>query len=78
MDITLTLSPITSLDVQFDTPSPLPPILGHPIPWNLLKAHGDSMVCVASTIICASVCGSCKAIRLLYRDDKMDVRKAVE
>ncbi|GJX83749.1 hypothetical protein Tco_0333230 [Tanacetum coccineum] len=45
MDITLTLSPITSLDVQFDTPSPLPPILGHPIPWNLLEAHGDSCLC---------------------------------
>ncbi|GJS34928.1 hypothetical protein Tco_0533310 [Tanacetum coccineum] len=27
MDITLTLSPITPLDVQFDTPSPSPPIL---------------------------------------------------
>ncbi|GJT77477.1 hypothetical protein Tco_1044202 [Tanacetum coccineum] len=26
MDNTLTLSPITSLDVQFDTPSPSPPI----------------------------------------------------
>ncbi|GKE46666.1 hypothetical protein Tco_1477924 [Tanacetum coccineum] len=36
MDITLTLSPITLLDVQFDTPSPSPPIFGHPIPWNLL------------------------------------------
>ncbi|GJU17198.1 hypothetical protein Tco_1145164 [Tanacetum coccineum] len=32
MDITLTFSPITSLDVQFDTPSPSPPIFGHPIP----------------------------------------------
>ncbi|GJX95179.1 hypothetical protein Tco_0349765 [Tanacetum coccineum] len=32
MDITLTLSPITLLDVQFDTPSPSPPIIGHPIP----------------------------------------------
>ncbi|GKD00958.1 hypothetical protein Tco_1171232 [Tanacetum coccineum] len=32
MDITLTLSPITPLDVQFDTPSPSPPIIGHPIP----------------------------------------------
>ncbi|GJT25672.1 hypothetical protein Tco_0895609 [Tanacetum coccineum] len=42
MDITLTLSPITPLDVQFDTPSPSPPIVGHPIPWNLLEAHGDS------------------------------------
>ncbi|GJS01435.1 hypothetical protein Tco_0317943 [Tanacetum coccineum] len=40
MDITLTLSPITPLDVQFDTPSPSPPIIGHPIPWNLLEAHG--------------------------------------
>ncbi|GJZ36531.1 hypothetical protein Tco_0582722 [Tanacetum coccineum] len=45
MDITLTLSPITPLDVQFDTPSPSPPIFGHPIPWNLLKAHGDSCLC---------------------------------
>ncbi|GJW35329.1 hypothetical protein Tco_0058249 [Tanacetum coccineum] len=45
MDITLTLSPITSLDVKFDTPSPSPPIFGHPIPWNLLEAHGDSCLC---------------------------------
>ncbi|GJR98202.1 hypothetical protein Tco_0270376 [Tanacetum coccineum] len=42
MDITLTLSPITSLDVQFNTPSPSPPNFGHPIPWNLLEAHEDS------------------------------------
>ncbi|GJX20557.1 hypothetical protein Tco_0223234 [Tanacetum coccineum] len=45
MDITLTLSPITPLDVQFDTPSPSPPIFGHPIPWNLLEAYGDSCLC---------------------------------
>ncbi|GJU89716.1 hypothetical protein Tco_1302139 [Tanacetum coccineum] len=45
MDITLTLSPITPLDVQFDTPSPSPPIVGHPIPWNLLETHGDSCLC---------------------------------
>ncbi|GKF23839.1 hypothetical protein Tco_0076161, partial [Tanacetum coccineum] len=32
VDITLTLSSITPLDVQFDTPSPLPPIVSHPIP----------------------------------------------
>nr|GEZ72109.1 hypothetical protein [Tanacetum cinerariifolium] len=32
MDITLTLSPITPLNVQFDTPSPSPHIFGHPIP----------------------------------------------
>ncbi|GKB38221.1 hypothetical protein Tco_0883163 [Tanacetum coccineum] len=45
MDITLTLSPITPLDVQFNTPSPSPPIVGHPIPWNLLEAHEDSCLC---------------------------------
>ncbi|GKC93380.1 hypothetical protein Tco_1158822 [Tanacetum coccineum] len=38
MDITLTLSPITPLDVQFDTPSPSPPILGYPIPWNMVAS----------------------------------------
>ncbi|GKE53762.1 hypothetical protein Tco_1488918, partial [Tanacetum coccineum] len=37
MDITLTLSPITPIDVQFNTPSPSPPIFGHPIPWNFLE-----------------------------------------
>nr|GEW30224.1 hypothetical protein [Tanacetum cinerariifolium] len=41
MDITLTLSPTTLFDVQFYTPLPSPPIFGHPIPWNLLEAHGD-------------------------------------
>ncbi|GJV58737.1 hypothetical protein Tco_1464837 [Tanacetum coccineum] len=45
MNITLTLSPITLLDVQFNTPSPSPPIFGQPIPWNLLEAHGDSCLC---------------------------------
>ncbi|GKD76299.1 hypothetical protein Tco_1334581 [Tanacetum coccineum] len=39
MDITLILSLITPLDVKFNTPSPSPPIIGHPIPWNLLEAH---------------------------------------
>ncbi|GJU41605.1 hypothetical protein Tco_1194562 [Tanacetum coccineum] len=42
MDITLTFSPITLLDVQFNTPLPSPPLFGHLIPWNLLEAHGDS------------------------------------
>ncbi|GJR33885.1 hypothetical protein Tco_1209569 [Tanacetum coccineum] len=32
MDITLTLSPITPLDVQFNTPPPSPPLFSHPIP----------------------------------------------
>ncbi|GJU14872.1 hypothetical protein Tco_1142838 [Tanacetum coccineum] len=45
MDITLTLLPITPLDIQFNTPSPLLPLFGHPIPWNLLEAHGDSCLC---------------------------------
>ncbi|GKB78495.1 hypothetical protein Tco_0945390 [Tanacetum coccineum] len=43
MDITLTLSPNTLLDVQFDTPSP--PIIAHHIPWNFLEAHGSSCLC---------------------------------
>nr|GEZ86479.1 hypothetical protein [Tanacetum cinerariifolium] len=42
MDITLTLSPITLLDIQFITPSPL---FGHPISWNLLEAHGATCLC---------------------------------
>nr|GEW74619.1 hypothetical protein [Tanacetum cinerariifolium] len=45
LDITLTISPITSLDVQFDTPSPPSPIFGHPIPLNILEAHRDSCLC---------------------------------
>ncbi|GJX81623.1 hypothetical protein Tco_0331104 [Tanacetum coccineum] len=43
MDITL--SPITPLDVQFNTLSPPSPLFGHLIPWNLLEAHGDSCLC---------------------------------
>ncbi|GKE38330.1 hypothetical protein Tco_1461735 [Tanacetum coccineum] len=34
-DITFTLSPITPLDVQFNTPSPSPPLFGYPILRNL-------------------------------------------
>nr|GEY38694.1 hypothetical protein [Tanacetum cinerariifolium] len=45
IDITLTPSPITPLDIQFNTPSPLPPLFSHPISWNLLEAHGDSCLC---------------------------------
>ncbi|GJW13639.1 hypothetical protein Tco_0017772 [Tanacetum coccineum] len=45
MDITLTLSLITLLDVQFNTPSPSPLLFGHPIPWNLLEAYEDSCLC---------------------------------
>ncbi|GJZ20685.1 hypothetical protein Tco_0557275 [Tanacetum coccineum] len=48
MDITLTLSPITPLDFHYDTSSPpmtSPPILGHPIPFNLLGAHEATCLC---------------------------------
>ncbi|GKD69665.1 hypothetical protein Tco_1323755, partial [Tanacetum coccineum] len=45
MDITLTLLPITPLGVQFNTPSPPLSLFGHPIPWNILEAHGDSCLC---------------------------------
>ncbi|GKA92826.1 hypothetical protein Tco_0814751 [Tanacetum coccineum] len=45
MDIILSLSPITSLDYAFNTPSPplpSPPIIGHPIPFSILDAHGET------------------------------------
>ncbi|GKC13227.1 hypothetical protein Tco_1010009 [Tanacetum coccineum] len=48
IDITLTLSPITPLDIQFNTPSssmPSSPLFGHPISWNLLEAHGATCLC---------------------------------
>ncbi|GJR64347.1 hypothetical protein Tco_0010412 [Tanacetum coccineum] len=45
IDITLTLSPITLLDVQFNTPSPSLPLFGYPIHWNLLEAHENSCLC---------------------------------
>ncbi|GJS10462.1 hypothetical protein Tco_0367258 [Tanacetum coccineum] len=45
MNINLTLSPITLLYVHFNTPSLSPPLFGHPIPWTLLEAHGDSCLC---------------------------------
>ncbi|GKC55351.1 hypothetical protein Tco_1078096 [Tanacetum coccineum] len=45
MEITLSLSPITPLDVHHNSPSLSPPIIGHLIPWNLLEAHGDSRLC---------------------------------
>ncbi|GJR56729.1 retrovirus-related pol polyprotein from transposon TNT 1-94 [Tanacetum coccineum] len=47
MDITLTLSPITLLYIQFNTPSPPSPLFGHPIPWNLLEAHGATCLCIS-------------------------------
>ncbi|GJU39990.1 hypothetical protein Tco_1192947 [Tanacetum coccineum] len=44
MDLTISFSPITLLDYTFNIPSPptmpSPPIFGHPIPFNLLEAHG--------------------------------------
>ncbi|GJR70325.1 hypothetical protein Tco_0016390 [Tanacetum coccineum] len=49
MYITLALSPITPLDVQFDTPSPSPHVFGYPITWNLLEAHGDSIEDIVQT-----------------------------
>ncbi|GJW01058.1 hypothetical protein Tco_1556309 [Tanacetum coccineum] len=48
IDITLTLSPITPLDIQFNTlspPMPSPPLFGHPISWNLLEAYGATCLC---------------------------------
>ncbi|GJV45945.1 hypothetical protein Tco_1430481 [Tanacetum coccineum] len=53
--ILLSLSPITSLDNMFETPSPplppspppppQPPIMGHPIYFNVLDYHGAYCLC---------------------------------
>ncbi|GJZ17165.1 hypothetical protein Tco_0553288 [Tanacetum coccineum] len=45
MEITLSLLPITPLNVHHNLPSLSPPIIGHPIHWNLLEAHDDSCLC---------------------------------
>nr|GEW56910.1 hypothetical protein [Tanacetum cinerariifolium] len=45
MEITVSVSPITLLDVHHNSPALSPPIIGHPILWNLLEAHGDSCLC---------------------------------
>ncbi|GJU78741.1 hypothetical protein Tco_1275811 [Tanacetum coccineum] len=49
LDITLSLPPITPLDYIFDTPSPppppQPPIMGHPIYFNMFNYHGVNCLC---------------------------------
>ncbi|GJS21039.1 hypothetical protein Tco_0449671 [Tanacetum coccineum] len=52
MDITLTLSPTTSLDYMLETPSPSPspplpppPMMGHPILFNINDYHGAHCLC---------------------------------
>ncbi|GKA77024.1 hypothetical protein Tco_0783485 [Tanacetum coccineum] len=51
LDITLSLSPITPLDHMFETssppppPPPQPPLMGHPIYFNVLDYHGAHCLC---------------------------------
>nr|GEU65452.1 hypothetical protein [Tanacetum cinerariifolium] len=52
LDITLSLSPITPHDHNFDTPSPpspqpppQPPLMGHPIYFNHHNYHGSTYLC---------------------------------
>ncbi|GKA75815.1 hypothetical protein Tco_0782193 [Tanacetum coccineum] len=51
LDITLSLSPITPLDHNHDTPSPpsppqpLPPIMGHLLYYNYHDYHGSTYIC---------------------------------
>ncbi|GJT68374.1 hypothetical protein Tco_1019854, partial [Tanacetum coccineum] len=50
IDITLSLSPITPLDYILDTlappsPSPQPPLMGHPIFFNYHDYHGSTCLC---------------------------------
>ncbi|GJS95907.1 hypothetical protein Tco_0802875 [Tanacetum coccineum] len=58
MDITLSLSPITPLDFTFETPSPSlsplppppqPPLMGHPILFNVFLTIMQLAIYVAST-----------------------------
>ncbi|GJT17759.1 hypothetical protein Tco_0876465 [Tanacetum coccineum] len=42
MDITLTLSPITPLDIQFNTLSPPQPLFSHPLHGTFLKLMFNS------------------------------------
>ncbi|GJY28083.1 hypothetical protein Tco_0403850 [Tanacetum coccineum] len=67
MDITLTLSPITPLDVQFTSTSPSPPIFGHPIPWNLLEAHGDS--CLYYIYNCTLIFGLRDELQYIFSEE---------
>nr|GEU41509.1 hypothetical protein [Tanacetum cinerariifolium] len=81
MDITLTLSPITSLDIQVNTPSPsipLPPLFGHPISWNLLEAHrATCLCCIHNCRLILSLKGRDEKKRLdhLKQDEEMLVIK---
>ncbi|GJS53921.1 hypothetical protein Tco_0627283 [Tanacetum coccineum] len=51
LDITLSLSPITPLDQMLETPSPSlppppqPPLMAHPIFFNVLDYHGAHFLC---------------------------------
>ncbi|GJY80856.1 hypothetical protein Tco_0493607 [Tanacetum coccineum] len=52
LDITLSLSPVTPLDYILDTPSPpspqpppQPPLLGHPIYFNMFDYHRVNCLC---------------------------------
>ncbi|GJW18523.1 retrovirus-related pol polyprotein from transposon TNT 1-94 [Tanacetum coccineum] len=52
LDITLSLSPITPFDYMFETTSPpsppllpQPPLMGHPIYFNVLDYHGAHCLC---------------------------------
>ncbi|GKF72971.1 hypothetical protein Tco_0219303 [Tanacetum coccineum] len=45
LDITLSLSPITPLEIPSSPPSPQPPIMGHPLYYNYHDYHGSNYVC---------------------------------
>ncbi|GKD09022.1 hypothetical protein Tco_1188707 [Tanacetum coccineum] len=45
LDITLSLSPITPLEIPSSPPLPQPPIMGHPLYYNYHDYHGSTCVC---------------------------------
>ncbi|GJR33801.1 hypothetical protein Tco_1209485 [Tanacetum coccineum] len=45
LDITLSLSPITPLEIPSSPSLPQPPIMGHPLHYNYHDYHGSTCVC---------------------------------
>ncbi|GJW92310.1 hypothetical protein Tco_0169863 [Tanacetum coccineum] len=82
MDITLTLSPITSHDIQFNNPTPsipLLPIFGHPISWNLLKTHRATCLLMYCSECTRSDRSFVEQIRRIFLDGYgvLDVRTVI-
>ncbi|GJU39991.1 hypothetical protein Tco_1192948 [Tanacetum coccineum] len=56
LDITLSLSPLTLVDHLLVSPSPppQPPIMGHPMYFNIIDYHGANFICCFFTTVISS------------------------